>query len=731
MPGNVLQNTGLVKAVNESSASPMRCVLLAVCVWWAVGVEALGANSTNASSFVVLSSGLCEDRVGQFTIHDPWGCMEAGKELGFIAPTPPVSRDNKGFYECQAYTGGVKYQCSQYLTTVNTLATGCLHLAQAAVNSNKAITTNLEPAATGTCGSSSTDGPMDCVCFRGPLCNDTSGTKNNSNTCMCGKTVCTEASGRYCTAAGTVAQQLVDQCTRVPLCASRDGRDRNNGPCACGSTKHVVRSIFPKLDHYVPLVCTEDTGMYCFANQHKCSKEPVVYTWRSSGRCNDENNAGYMLSFKDCNNAAEVVQFQDKFASRVNSGDFPPGCYRQSASTLNFNYMSYGSDCGSLICLCATASPCQIQDGNTSNSYSPYCMCGRSLCSENTGRHCANSVCSKVPPCQTTDASKAVDTNCQCGGIRNSLECSAGKFCYVDEHGAGECNDKQVTYSYIQSGHCESTPGATFVSSFADCQTIAKNDKNWAQVRSEVSDDRPQGCHTRRYYTNLYFNSKQSGIPASSSYVTYCANYLFDCEHGNGTAQNERGCKCGSSVCEQQHQYCLQSESRCSSTGPIYPTTTTAFQTSTALETTTAAQTTTAAETTTAFQTTTAAETTTAAQTTTKTTTMAQTTTPRVPETTTTTSGGIQTSTMTATTTTTTINPSNKRHQADDFPVVDGGTDPDEKSVLPIAFGVSFGILIVISLSWYWWKKKRDKREVHLELLKNMETRTRNSWMDI
>jgi hypothetical protein len=561
---------------------------------------AKGVVVANSNSFIVLSNGTCSDFQGQYEIQDYWSCMEAGKKLGYITP---VSKDDKGFYKCPSSSSfGADVDCSKYIIKSSDYASGCLHDSEGIVNSQQAITTNTKDTDT-VCGAHDNFlKTMDCICFKGPVCNDTSGTKNNSDTCMCGKSVCTEASGRYCTVAGTVANQPVDQCNQLPLCTSRDGRYKNSESCTCGSTSKVVQTNYmggDKFYGYLPVVCTEDTGLYCFSDQtsaeNRCSKKSVTYSWKNSN-CNDEHNTGYIFDQTDCNNAAKDLDFADDTASYANSQDLPPGCYKEGSTTLMFNAKKKGGDCDAFKCLCASAPTCKFQDGKTSNSNMPYCICGDSLCTENTGLYCSSvSGCAKVPTCAITNASKPVESNCQCGGSGATTECSAGQFCYVSGVSGkkkGQCNQKQVMYQRIYSGKCDSLPGGTFVSGKGECMGIATMDGFKAPV-SKYESDTPQGCYWRMSYLNLFWNSKKSGVSASTSYRPYCAIYLFDCEHGNGMELNQYGCKCGTSVCEYQNQYCLHSENRCSSNGPIYPTTTTKIETTTKVDTTTQVETTT------------------------------------------------------------------------------------------------------------------------------------------
>ena len=674
------------------AGTQMQNVFVLLVLW----VASVGSVVSN-SSYAVLYNGTCDALPGHHTIKNPWSCMVAGKTLGFIESD---TKDSDGFYE-YLYQN-LYIPCSRYFLEQSSVASGCLHYAGADVNRNYAITTNVAHSEA-LCGASyyfrGTRAPMNCICFKGQVCNHTSGTKDNSEACMCGKTLCTDATGKYCLTAGSETTRPVDKCNQFPICAKANGRAPNNGSCACGTKrKQISNTKISKYYRYETNVCTENTGLYCFAEQSTCAKKSVLFSWKSSGYCNDKNDAGYIFNRNDCNSAAKDLNFAKPTSVYINTADNPPGCYQQSSSSLIFNHnRGKHEKCSSLRCLCATSAKCMFQNGKTRNSYTSHCMCGRSLCSENSGLYCSATGCGKLPSCEIINASTAVVTDCQCGPI----ECTAGKFCYNNI----QCNTKQVFYMQIFRGYCNHHAGAVFISRTSECSAVATQ-AGFTSAVSEFETKRPQGCHSQQSYQNLFFNTAGTAA-ASIEYPSYCAFYLFDCMHRNGTEKNENGCKCGNSACKDGNEYCLASESRCSLSGPIFATTTTTTAAPTTTTTTILIPTTTTASRTTTISlkptTTTARMTTTLIPTTTTavrtTTTFKPTMTTLVPH--------MRTSTVAPTTK---IPPGRYPNgNMHDRPTVQNG-DSDRNSNLPIVIAVIVVVIAVIAIALYCYKKNRIHR---------------------
>ena len=86
------------------------------------------------------------------------------------------------------------------------------------------------------------------ICFAGRSCTFTDGSQRNELTCGCGKRLCSESVGLYCSAD-------ISQCSKIASCLIRDGSSENHVEnCTCGDT-----------------VCNRDRGLVCESLTSTCS----------------------------------------------------------------------------------------------------------------------------------------------------------------------------------------------------------------------------------------------------------------------------------------------------------------------------------------------------------------------------------------------------------------------------------------------------------------------------
>ena len=222
-----------------------------------------------------------------------------------------------------------------------------------------------------------------CLCMYVPDCEHKNGINANSDKCKCGLIACGyENVGFYCTASE-------NKCHEIQSCVHTYGSVANTNNCECGNTE-----------------CTNDTGLFCFADVNRCRPAPCA------------NTDGYTINPAAC--ACGTIDCDDT------SGLY---CYRPENVCANFAHpRRMGTEVGPV---------CPHDDGTTDNDGSVtynlgVCKCGNNVCTSNsgglgTGMFCtaASDTCSRPQACVNTDGSVANLVQCACG----TSDCKAGEYC--------------------------------------------------------------------------------------------------------------------------------------------------------------------------------------------------------------------------------------------------------------------------------------------------------------
>lgn len=251
-------------------------------------------------------------------------------------------------------------------------------------------------------------------------------------------------------------------------CTTTDGSSANSVPCTCGSE-----------------TCDATTGLICYSTTGGGSCRPndpgaYGYPRPTTGKCADVVGRTSIEDEEACNAAATSLGLSDTSAYAGSASYFPPGCFRNTITSLNFNTLiastascnsnsvgciciagpicthTYGLKinrascwCGESKCLqnnllcnsatnmCSEPPVCLNKDGQNDVA----CVCGSSYCDPDEYCNRMLNICSLHDKCVVTNGTIATDATCACG----SVDCAVGKYCrFRTEHWMsqwGQCSD--------------------------------------------------------------------------------------------------------------------------------------------------------------------------------------------------------------------------------------------------------------------------------------------------
>jgi hypothetical protein len=413
-------------------------------------------------------SGDCDDVAGRKSILGKAGCEAAATSLGLSDVVARELLGTKVPPGCFWYYG-LRYNT---LTTSTTSCSSdysdyCLCLSAPNCLETDGATSNAESCFCGNTFCTIASGlhcyESDNFCSTDPPCTVTDGSIANIESCVCGNEECTTSRGLHCYAEAS-------ECTNtnvLNLCPIRDGSEINTAECKCGT-----------------MTCTESTGLICFSTigGGSCRKTDLGgfgYPRPNSGNCDDVAGRKLISDQAACEAAATSLGLGvvvANFGSEFSSSGHPPGCYWGS-NTLYYNTRTTSTyPCGSDVsdyCLCLSAPDCLETDGTTSNT-AP-CLCSNTICTIATGLHCyaSENYCFTGPPCAVTDGSIANTEPCVCG----NEECttSRGLICY-STNGGGSCRKNDAGpfgYPRPTSGNCNAVAGRKSILDKATCEAAA------------------------------------------------------------------------------------------------------------------------------------------------------------------------------------------------------------------------------------------------------------------
>jgi len=332
-------------------------------------------------------------------------------------------------------------------------------------------------------------------------CEFTNGDMNNAM-CKCGSTTCNAETGLFC-------RSSTNTCTLEKTCTLTDGSAANTGTCLCGSTR-----------------CNVETGLICYSTVGggSCRKTDVGtfgYLMINSGQCTDVVNRVMISDKATCMAAATSMGLSDKTAVSMSSLESPPGCLLTGGlyyNTLDGHWALYSAKkpCSNdRKCLCVAASNCPLTDGSAANTGT--CLCGSTLCNEETGFICDSSTnqCS-ASPCKFTNGDMN-DAACKCGSTLCNAE--TGLFCTPS------------------TNTCQFSPTCT-------------------QTDGTTPNDAACTCGSTRC-------NAETGLFCTSS--TNTCHWFPKCTHTDGTTPNDDAkCQCGTTRCNAETGFvCDSSINKC------------------------------------------------------------------------------------------------------------------------------------------------------------------------
>jgi hypothetical protein len=360
-----------------------------------------------------------------------------------------------------------------------------------------------------------------CICIATSACENSDGTGENQESCMCGSSLCRPDDGLYCTSS-------INMCNGPP-CTTTNGSAINLEPCKCGNE-----------------ACTASTGLICFSEVGggSCRKQDVGafgYNRLRSGHC---IGSGLRLSGQTIINNADrcqtaatsmgLITAKEVINSVYPSTSRPPGCYLKDTGEVYFNsVLSSTASCSSsaTFCICLSVPNCFHTDGLTQND--ALCTCGTSVCDQSIGLYCTailnscheqtcsivdGSAVSVLPNSQSKSFSA-----CQCG--QESCTGLTGLICFATV-GSGSCRVQDpgnYGFNRMYTGRCldPSVAGRNLIQDQALCEEAATSIGLTNQTATVVTSlDDPPGCSLSS--NGLVFNLDYSSPASCSTPSMHC-----------------------------------------------------------------------------------------------------------------------------------------------------------------------------------------------------------------
>ena len=254
-------------------------------------------------------------------------------------------------------------------------------------------------------------------------CTNKNGTAVNSESCACGTSVCTSATGLFCLAS-------LSTCNTKIMCSVSDGSSINSGNCACGTSD-----------------CDASTGLFCSALSNTCGEVATSNKFVVTAGTGCTTNGACFQSLNYPNNHGEDEQCSitvqsvsagetlnslafntesccDKLIVKGTEYDGTTGPSGVAVAVNDvFTWSSDGSEqrSGFEVCLFGA---CLETGGSEANADT--CGCGTAACSSSTGLFCtaATNTCSQcrsdqivvdnVCTCPASMFNSCVDNVCTC-----------------------------------------------------------------------------------------------------------------------------------------------------------------------------------------------------------------------------------------------------------------------------------------------------------------------------
>ena len=448
----------------------------------------------------------------------------------------------------------------------------------------------------------SVDKPCVCKIVVSATCEHNDGSAVNSDSCICGDVVCTDAmDGLRCT-------ESTSSCTRYPPCSNTDGSVDNGVPCQCGTTACGGDG-------------SVDNKYYCSLASSYCGGEQASHVgdkWvapmqTTAGTC----PSGGATDVQGCQAAFDSdyyrnwgtkgiwMSMSDIYAHESGWDDLPPGCSVQRLDQrMFFNHdpsrpgrCTPGQD---YWCICREdiyGETCYNGDGRIATTRE--CECGSSVCS--IGDYCNPRLpvnkCASFPTCPNRDGSVVVTERCSC----NANTCHSGKYCKWDSPGTSTCKATPVCqnsnglnsvacscgdleaqcdageYCTASTSICAPTSGG-YVKNY-HLKYFPADDpfgKNSCLPGKDIENGREceaaavhmgtylsdyvfsaaqkltiaRGCYQKKTDGVMFYNDDEGGLePCTNNYPCVCKSITPRCANVDGSVENTEDCVCRDEMC--------------------------------------------------------------------------------------------------------------------------------------------------------------------------------------